>query len=114
MRVNKEEIESIKRLAAGGKTPSEIAEELNITRTKALYWSDDDYREKAKASSTKRQLKLHNIGKSWAKKHPEEYRIWFRQYQKNRYDTDPLFRMKMLKANRERMARIRKERLKEQ
>jgi transposase len=100
-------IEKIRKKSEEGISTREIAEELKISITTVLYWTNDEYRERAKKRCNEISTRLYKEGKSWAAKNPEKYRAWFREYQKKRYATDTEFRERIKESNRKRMAELR-------
>jgi DNA-binding CsgD family transcriptional regulator len=107
--LNPEKIAEMKKMREGGASYSQIAKAFKVTSTTVNYWLNDNYREKTKARNRVNALRLFKEGKLWGQQHPDKYKKWFRDYQRDKYWKDKEHREKVIKANVERSKRLREE-----
>jgi uncharacterized protein YjcR len=96
-KISPEQVEEIKKLFKEGVKLIDIAERFNVSQPTISYWIDDDYREKLKLDSSNRFKSLS----------PEEKKInyskkkdYMRDYMRNRYKNDEVFRKKIIERNK--------------
>jgi len=101
MKLNKNQIEKIRKLYKTGKyTQKEIAEIFGIAQSTVLYYVNDKYRKKTIERVKKYSHEKYKKGMAWTQTHKEDYRNYIRNYMFNRYHTDKEFRKKMIESNK--------------
>ena len=91
--MNKQQIQQIKEMRSQGKYYFEIAKHLGITKSKALYWGNEEYR---KNQVEKAREKIRNLDAKERKKYYLKNKEYNKNYRRERYHSDEEFRKRMI------------------
>jgi transposase len=91
MRLNKQQIEEIRKISSEGKTNKEVANIFNVSEETIRYHLDEKLRKKKNELERKRYSKM---SKKQKQINLEKHRGYLREYMRNRYHNDEEFRKK--------------------
>ena len=90
-KLTKEQIEEIRKIKLTGVSDKDLAIQFKVAKPTIIYWTNEKYYNSSKAGSIKRFKELTQEKKKEMYNSKKEY---MKNYMKNRYHSDPVFRQK--------------------